>query len=224
MSFGKSARGTSAKTKSASRSPTSRASKRRRKRSSRSSISSRIRPSSSASEARFRADGRLAGYRQALLARAIAGRQGTVLHHFRLRLRGDVRRRWCLAYATCSSRRRSTHPASSSSTRSIRPPSRCRPPAAVTTSEQTLNQLLVEMDGFGQRGVIVIAATNRPDVLGPALLRRAASAVKSSPVPDVRGREQILKVHMRKVPVDGNEALGDRAGYSGSRAPISQIS
>ena len=69
--------------------------------------------------------------------------------------------------------------------------------------EQTLNQLLVEMDGFeGGEGVIVIAATNRPDVLDPALLRPGRfDRQVYVPLPDIRGREAILKVHMRKVPL-----------------------
>nr|VFK40833.1 MAG: cell division protease FtsH [Candidatus Kentron sp. TC] len=89
--------------------------------------------------------------------------------------------------------------------------------------EQTLNQLLVEMDGFeGNEGIIVIAATNRPDVLDPALLRpgRFDRQVVVS-LPDIRGREQILKVHIRKVPV--NEEQVDPAiiargtpGFSGA--------
>ncbi|MFL2561929.1 MAG: ATP-dependent zinc metalloprotease FtsH [Arenicellales bacterium] len=72
--------------------------------------------------------------------------------------------------------------------------------------EQTLNQLLVEMDGFeGNDGVIVIAATNRPDVLDPALLRPGRfDRQVHVPLPDIRGREAILKVHMRKVPVDSD--------------------
>ena len=88
--------------------------------------------------------------------------------------------------------------------------------------EQTLNQMLVEMDGFeGTEGVIVIAATNRPDVLDPALLRPGRfDRQVVVPLPDIRGREQILKVHMRKVPLDDDVKPGIIArgtpGFSGA--------
>ena len=88
--------------------------------------------------------------------------------------------------------------------------------------EQTLNQLLVEMDGFeGTEGVIVIAATNRPDVLDPALLRPGRfDRQVYVPLPDIRGREQILKVHMRKVPVaddvDASILARGTPGFSGA--------
>lgn len=88
--------------------------------------------------------------------------------------------------------------------------------------EQTLNQMLVEMDGFDTNSsVIVIAATNRPDVLDPALLRPGRfDRQVVVPLPDIRGREQILKVHMRKIPVgaDVDEAILARGtpGFSGA--------
>jgi len=88
--------------------------------------------------------------------------------------------------------------------------------------EQTLNQLLVEMDGFeASAGVIVIAATNRPDVLDPALLRPGRfDRQVVVPLPDIRGREQILKVHMRKVPlstdVDASVLARGCPGFSGA--------
>ncbi|MDF1822619.1 MAG: ATP-dependent zinc metalloprotease FtsH [Alcanivoracaceae bacterium] len=88
--------------------------------------------------------------------------------------------------------------------------------------EQTLNQLLVEMDGFeGHEGIIVIAATNRPDVLDAALLRPGRfDRQVVVPLPDIRGREQIIKVHMRSVPV-GNDVEPDliargTPGFSGA--------
>src|SRR5947209_1143624 len=88
--------------------------------------------------------------------------------------------------------------------------------------EQTLNQLLVEMDGFeSNEGVILVAATNRPDVLDPALLRpgRFDRRVVVS-LPDVRGREEILRVHTRKIPMEGDTELNVLArgtpGFSGA--------
>jgi len=88
--------------------------------------------------------------------------------------------------------------------------------------EQTLNQMLVEMDGFESgQGVIVIAATNRPDVLDPALLRPGRfDRQVVVPLPDIRGREQILRVHMRKVPlspnVDATILARGTPGFSGA--------
>jgi len=88
--------------------------------------------------------------------------------------------------------------------------------------EQTLNQMLVEMDGFeGSEGVIVIAATNRPDVLDPALLRPGRfDRQVVVPLPDIRGRELILKIHMRKVPLDddvnANFIARGTPGFSGA--------
>lgn len=88
--------------------------------------------------------------------------------------------------------------------------------------EQTLNQMLVEMDGFESgQGVIVIAATNRPDVLDPALLRPGRfDRQVVVPLSDIRGREQILKVHMRKVPlspnVDATILARGTPGFSGA--------
>lgn len=88
--------------------------------------------------------------------------------------------------------------------------------------EQTLNQLLVEMDGFeGSEGVIIIAATNRPDVLDPALLRPGRfDRQVVVPLPDMRGREQIIKVHLGKVPVESDVQILSIAqgtpGFSGA--------
>ncbi len=88
--------------------------------------------------------------------------------------------------------------------------------------EQTLNQMLVEMDGFeGHEGIIVIAATNRPDVLDPALLRPGRfDRQVTVGLPDIRGREQILKVHMRKVPlsddVEASLIARGTPGFSGA--------
>ncbi len=88
--------------------------------------------------------------------------------------------------------------------------------------EQTLNQLLVEMDGFeGHEGIIMIAATNRPDVLDPALLRPGRfDRQVVVPLPDLKGREQILRVHMKKIPVsesvDARVIARGSPGFSGA--------
>ncbi|KTD04102.1 cell division protease ftsH [Legionella geestiana] len=88
--------------------------------------------------------------------------------------------------------------------------------------EQTLNQLLVEMDGFeGSEGVIVVSATNRPDVLDPALLRPGRfDRQVVVPLPDIRGREQIIKVHLQKVPLEAsvnvNAIARGTPGFSGA--------
>lgn len=88
--------------------------------------------------------------------------------------------------------------------------------------EQTLNQLLVEMDGFeGNEGVIVVAATNRPDVLDPALLRPGRfDRQVVVPLPDILGREQILQVHLKKLPLDADVEVMSIArgtpGFSGA--------
>ncbi|WP_444679428.1 ATP-dependent metallopeptidase FtsH/Yme1/Tma family protein [Halomonas sp. E19] len=152
------------------------------------------------------ADGGPAGYRQDAAGQVHRRRgQGAVLLDLRLRLRRDVRRRGCLARA-----------------RHVRAGQEAGPCIifideidAVGRSrgagmgggnderEQTLNQLLVEMDGFeANEGIIVIAATNRPDVLDPALLRPGRfDRQVVVPLPDIRGREHILNVHLRKVPL-----------------------
>ena len=92
--------------------------------------------------------------------------------------------------------------------------------------EQTLNQLLVEMDGFeSNEGVIMIAATNRPDVLDPALLRPGRFDRRVVvPRPDLRGRLAILKVHTRRVPLadDVDLEMHRRAARRASSAPISR--
>jgi cell division protease FtsH len=88
--------------------------------------------------------------------------------------------------------------------------------------EQTLNQLLVEMDGFApNQGVVVVAATNRPDILDPALLRPGRfDRQVTVGSPDVRGREQILAIHAKKVALDGDVDLRQIArgtpGFSGA--------
>ncbi len=151
--------------------------------------------------------------------------QRSLLHHLGLGLRRDVRGRGRVAAcATCSIRRRRTRPASSSSTRSTRSAAieARASAAAMTSASRRLNQLLVEMDGFeANEGIILIAATNRPDVLDPALLRPGRfDRQVVVPRPDIIGREKILKVHVRKVPlapdVDLRVIARGTPGFSGA--------
>ena len=170
--------------------------------------------------------GRPSRHRQdAARARHRRRSQRAVLHHLRLRLRRDVRGRGrSAACATCSIRPRRTRPASSSSTRSTRSAAIAAPAwaAAMTSASRRLNQLLVEMDGFeANEGIIFIAATNRPDVLDPALLRPGRfDRQVVVPRPDIIGREKILKVHVRKVPlapdVDLRVIARGTPGFSGA--------
>jgi cell division protease FtsH len=165
------------------------------------------------------------GTGKTLTARAVAGEANVpFLHHFRLGLRGDVRRRWreprarhvragkknapCIIFIDeidAVGRHRGAGLGGGNDER-----------------EQTLNQLLVEMDGFeANEGIILIAATNRPDVLDPALMRPGRfDRQVVVPLPDVNGREKILKVHVRNVPMAPNVDLkvlarGTR-GFSGA--------
>ena len=151
--------------------------------------------------------------------------QCTLLHHFRFptssKCSSASAPAWC---ATCSNRPRRTRPASSSSMKSTLS-GRHRGAGlggGNDEREQTLNQLLVEMDGFeANEGVILIAATNRPDVLDPALLRPGRFDRQIVvPNPDLSGREKILKVHMRKVPlspdVDPRVIARGTPGFSGA--------
>ena len=173
-------------------------------------------------------DGRRSGHRQDAVGQGHRRRgRGRLLQHQRLGLCGDVRRRRREPRARpVQPGARKTHTLrSSSSTRST--PSAAhrgaRAWAAVNDErEQTLNALLVEMDGFDtQDGIIIIAATNRPDVLDPALLRPGRfDRQLTVNLPDVRGREDILKVHAKKVKlakaVDLSIIARGTPGFSGA--------
>ncbi|XMR33950.1 AAA family ATPase [Escherichia coli] len=154
------------------------------------------------------------GTGKTLLAKAIAGEaEGAVLHHLRFRFRGDVRWCRCLQVSDMFEQAKKSSPCIIfiDEIDAVSHQRGAGLGGGHDEREQTLNQMLVEMDGFeGNEGIIVIAATNRPDVLDPALLRpgrfdrRWWSVCRMSVV-----AEQILKVHMRKVPLadDVNPAL-----------------
>jgi cell division protease FtsH len=156
-----------------------------------------------------RADGWQPGYWQDATGQSHRWRgQGAVFQYFRFRFRRNVRRCWCRRVRDMFENAKK-HAPCIIFIDEIDAVGRHRGAGlggGNDEREQTLNQLLVEMDGFeGHTGVIVIAATNRPDILDPALLRPGRfDRQVVVPLPDIRGREEILKVHMRKVPISGD--------------------
>ena len=170
--------------------------------------------------------GRPAGHRQdAARARHRRRSQRAVLHHLGLRLRRDVRRRRRVSRVRDMFEQAKKNAPCIIFIDEIDAVGRHRGAGlggGNDEREQTLNQLLVEMDGFeANEGVIIIAATNRPDVLDPALLRPGRFDRQIMvPNPDVAGREKILRVHMRKVPlapdVDPRVIARGTPGFSGA--------
>ena len=131
------------------------------------------------------------------------GGRGSVLHDFGFGLRRDVRRRRRLQGARPVRAGQAEQPVHHLRRRDRRgrPPARRRPRRRPRRAEQTLNQLLVEMDGFGDRaGVILIAATNRPDILDPRCCGRAASTARSVSNPDMAGRRPCCRCIRRASP------------------------
>ena len=166
------------------------------------------------------------GTGKTLLARAIAGEANVPFYtRFPVLTLSRCSSEWApVVCGICSSSPRRTPRASSSSTRSTPWDDIAVPDWEVGNDEreQTLNQLLVEMDGFEtNEGIILIAATNRPDVLDPALLRPGRfDRQVVVPNPDILGREKILKVHTRKTPIAADVVLKTIArgtpGFSGA--------